>query len=90
MIFPVPFAFLAALLSLTLLMRQIWKNPYFEIKKLTFQTDVSFKSHAQIDTNLASLSFFFCVLDHVFSCSFSMKLINGSKSSLTSNASDDL
>ncbi len=42
MIFPVPFAFLAALLSLTLLMRQIWKNPYFEIKKLTFQTDVSF------------------------------------------------
>ncbi len=58
MIFPVPFAFLAALLSLTLLMRQIWKKPYFEIKKLTFQTDVSFKSNAQIDTNLASLSFF--------------------------------
>ena len=30
MTFPVPFAFLAAWLSLTLLMRQIWKKPYFE------------------------------------------------------------
>lgn len=59
MTFPVPFAFLAAWLSLTLLMRQIWKKPLFSHKKkLTFQTDVSFKSHAQIDTKLASLSFF--------------------------------
>ena len=33
MTFPVPFAFLAALLSLTLLMRQFLKKPYFPIKK---------------------------------------------------------
>ena len=33
MTFPVPFAFLAAWLSLTLLMRQIWKKPLFSHKK---------------------------------------------------------